>query len=372
MKQLISLWFDSKYSAKPWYLIGSFISQINQKLSNIIPPSNVSRLPGNLISRSTWKASEWRNLLLYYGMFIFKGFLPEEFYNHFLLLTTSIYLLNQKKITLEEFYRAKTNLELFVKDFERLYGVVHMTFNVHQLLHACDYVRNWGPLWVTSAYGFENTNGVLIDMFNGTQYMNMQIAKNFQKFIKLKALTALINDSNCKNEVFQDIQQKIIGTQIHTKKIVRHGKDIVFIGKGKKHILTLDQKICCSNYSEADLLSFKRMICQNSVYTINSYKPEAKRRNCFITDSKGRIIQIISFGILESKIPNQSNIPRIFGAVVEVENLSLFKNKNQLLRILKMGEYVSFHPYSIVSKCIVLNSQTGVYLSELCNLLDRD
>ena len=49
--------------------------------------------------------------------------------------------------------------------------------------------------------------------------MNMQIAKNFQKFMKLKALTALINDSNCKNEVFQDIQQKIIGTQIHTKKI---------------------------------------------------------------------------------------------------------------------------------------------------------
>jgi hypothetical protein len=114
MKQRISLWFDSKYSAKPWYL-GSFISsQINQKLSNIIPPSNVSRLPGNLISRSTWKTSEWRNLLLYYGMFIFKGFLPEEFYNHFLLLTTSIYLLNKKKITLEEFYRAKTNLELFV------------------------------------------------------------------------------------------------------------------------------------------------------------------------------------------------------------------------------------------------------------------
>jgi hypothetical protein len=49
--------------------------------------------------------------------------------------------------------------------------------------------------------------------------MNIQIAKNFQKFIKLKALTALINDSNCKNEVFPDIQQKIIGTQIHTKKL---------------------------------------------------------------------------------------------------------------------------------------------------------
>ena len=52
----------------------------------------------------------------------------------------------------------------------------------------------------------------------------MQIAKNFQKFLKLKALTALINDSNCKNEVFQKMN------------------DIVFIGKGKKHILVLDHK----------------------------------------------------------------------------------------------------------------------------------
>jgi hypothetical protein len=42
--------------------------------------------------------------------------------------------------------------------------------------------------------------------------MNMQIAKNFQKFMKLRALAALIKDSNCKNEVFQEIQQKIIGT----------------------------------------------------------------------------------------------------------------------------------------------------------------
>jgi hypothetical protein len=67
------------------------------------------------------------------------------------------------------------------------------------------------------------------------------------------------------------------------------------------------------------------MICKNSIYTITSYKTEAKRRNYFITDSQGRIIKNISFGILESKLPSQSNIPRIFGVVVEVENLILFK-----------------------------------------------
>lgn len=62
---------------------------------------------------------------------------------------------------------AQKNLELCVKDFQKLYGFVNMSFNMYQLLHACDYcVRNWGPLWVTSAFGFENINGVLVDIFN--------------------------------------------------------------------------------------------------------------------------------------------------------------------------------------------------------------
>jgi len=66
------------------------IKDINSKLSNIFPPSNVSRLPVSLSLRSSWKSSEWRNLLLYYGPFIFKGILPEPFYNHYLLFSTYI------------------------------------------------------------------------------------------------------------------------------------------------------------------------------------------------------------------------------------------------------------------------------------------
>jgi hypothetical protein len=77
-------------------------------------------------------------------------------------------------------------------------------------------------------------------------------------------------------------------------------KTYSYTGKWKNYT----GKICCSNYSEADLLSFKRMICQNSVYTITSYKPEANRSICFITSSQGIIVQIISFGILESKNHN--------------------------------------------------------------------
>jgi hypothetical protein len=246
-----------------------------------------------------------------------------------------------------------------------------MSFNVHQLLHACDCVKNWGPLWVTSAYGFENTNGVLVDMFNGTQCMSLQIAQNFQKFMKLKALTAMIKNSNVKNTYFDDIQQKMIGTSVTTKKVVKQGNNIVFIGNGKQQILSPEQKFACNNYGN-QYISFKRMLVRNCVYTVSTYKKDAKRSNCFVMDSEGRIIKIMSFGILQSCNENQRNVPRMFGALVECDNLSAIPNKNQLLRITHIGNLISIHPANIISKYIILNSQSGVFLSELCNLLDRD
>lgn len=124
-----------------------------------------------------------------------------------------------------------------------------MSFNVHQLLYASDCVKNWGPLWVTSAYGFENTNGVLVDMFNGTQCMRLQIAQNFQKFMKLKALTAMINSLNVKNSNFDDIQQKMIGTSVTTKTVVKQGNNIAFIGNGKQVMLSPEQKYACNSYA---------------------------------------------------------------------------------------------------------------------------
>jgi hypothetical protein len=50
MKQLTSLWFDSKNCDEPWYMVLS-IKDINNKLSNVFPSLNVSRLPTSLSLR---------------------------------------------------------------------------------------------------------------------------------------------------------------------------------------------------------------------------------------------------------------------------------------------------------------------------------
>ena len=39
----------------------------------------------DLKSRVMWKATEWRNMLLFYGPFIFKGIIKTKYYKHFLL-----------------------------------------------------------------------------------------------------------------------------------------------------------------------------------------------------------------------------------------------------------------------------------------------
>lgn len=54
-----------------------------------------------------------------------------------------------------------------------------MSFNVHQLLHACDCVTDRGPLWVYLANDFEDLNGKLLNLFNGTQVVAQRIEKSF-------------------------------------------------------------------------------------------------------------------------------------------------------------------------------------------------
>lgn len=133
------IWFDFKNCDDETCYMGTLIKDINTKLSNVFLLSKESWLSASLSLRSDLKSSECKNLLLYYGPFNFKGFLPEPFLQPFLLLSASLYLFNRKSITLDELRHAK-KLELFAKDFEKCYGLVNMSF----------YVRKWVPLWITS------------------------------------------------------------------------------------------------------------------------------------------------------------------------------------------------------------------------------
>ena len=51
-----------------------------------------------------------------------------------------------------------------------------LTMNIHQLKHITFHVRNWGPLWSFSCFGFESINGDIKKLFHGTREMSQQVS----------------------------------------------------------------------------------------------------------------------------------------------------------------------------------------------------
>ena len=55
-------------------------------------------------------------------------------------------------------------------------GKQFQTFNVHQLLHLPEVVKDLGPLWSNSCFPFEDYNGDLRELFHGTKNVDGQVS----------------------------------------------------------------------------------------------------------------------------------------------------------------------------------------------------
>lgn len=112
MRQLASLWLDAKPSTgnvkKPWY-IGSNILKVkmDERLTKIRPPSNITRLRRSLSQRVHWKAEEWRNFMLYYAPLVLRNILPNHYYKYFLKLSEAVFILNQQQISQMQLYKSR-------------------------------------------------------------------------------------------------------------------------------------------------------------------------------------------------------------------------------------------------------------------------
>lgn len=136
----------------------SNIQQINKKMEDLrnFIPSEFGRICRPLSDLKLWKATEFRQFLLYIGIFVLKNCVEDDIYYNFLLLHTGIRLLSSHKTCFSEMNIAQEILEDFVESFANIFGSHLISFNVHGLLHLTDCVRLYGPLDNFSAYKFEN------------------------------------------------------------------------------------------------------------------------------------------------------------------------------------------------------------------------
>lgn len=157
MRKLILLWMQGPLKNR---LACHQINKISEQLIQLRlhVPSEFPRKPRNLKLIKLWKATEFRNFLMYYGPVLIKNELNEIAYNHFLLLHVAIRLLADPVAVQKSANIACANelLEKFVADFGNVYEKKNISYNVHNLKHLSQDVRTFGCLDKFSAFPFEN------------------------------------------------------------------------------------------------------------------------------------------------------------------------------------------------------------------------
>lgn len=131
---------------------------ISQRLIELGPyiPKEFQRKPRDLEELARWKATEYRQFILYYGPIVLQNVVDEDFYYELLLLHTSYRLLSTPKHFNSNIDSASELLAMFVENFCKVFGESSITFNVHSLLHLPQCVKDFGIAQTFSAYSFEN------------------------------------------------------------------------------------------------------------------------------------------------------------------------------------------------------------------------
>lgn len=131
------------------------VSKKLHSLRNCIP-REFERKPRHLNELDKWKATEYRQFLLYTGTLVLKYVLEPQFYEHFLKLSLATRILLDSEDCINKNELAKSLLCSFVEETQNLYNVSMLTCNFHYLLHINEDAKLYGSLDNISAFKFEN------------------------------------------------------------------------------------------------------------------------------------------------------------------------------------------------------------------------
>ncbi|XP_063994844.1 uncharacterized protein LOC135172620 [Diachasmimorpha longicaudata] len=162
MKGLMEKWIGKKRNQAK--LKNAQITQWKKIMDSIKPmiPSEFQRKNFDLDFWNTWKATQFRFVLLYGGPIILKYILPVSTYKHFMLFSCACRILLSKKLATTHVKTARLYLQKFVLLMPSIYGSRCHTINVHNLIHIADDVEFMNAdLSVYSAFPFESYLGVI-------------------------------------------------------------------------------------------------------------------------------------------------------------------------------------------------------------------
>ena len=116
-RMILKLWFDSEHYC------GCRVKEADSKLLQIKPPLTITRTPRSIEQhRSYWKASEYRNWLLFYSLPVMFSILPMEYLAHHMLLVEGIHTLLKSSITSSQLNKAEKLLQHYCFKLQHYYS----------------------------------------------------------------------------------------------------------------------------------------------------------------------------------------------------------------------------------------------------------
>lgn len=195
-RKLLLLWLSGPIKTRLPTAKVKIISENFSKIAKIFP-CEFSRKPRDLKDIKRFKATEFRQFLLYVGPAALRNILPSNLYNHFLIFHTAIYiLLSSSANNINWNNTARELIELFVKDLQRYYGGSVIVYNVHSLLHLSDDALKFGKLDNVSAFEFESYLQFLKKLIRGNNRQLEQVVKRVQEY------------DNCSSSHYSTIKSK--------------------------------------------------------------------------------------------------------------------------------------------------------------------
>lgn len=323
VKKLLDLWLNSKYHAKPFYIRPAKQVVLNKRILGIKPISEITRHPRSIFERAEYKGNEYRSLLLYYLRYCLVDLLPMRYIKNFQLLSSSVYMLLKRNITSKDLSLAEARLNEFADEYEVLYGQENVTMNLHLCRHVAESVRNLGPLWAQSAFGFETNNGVLVRSNQAKRDYIQQIS---WKYITTSTLHGQQNITKKNNEInfggkiiisnSEEIPDELGVDTLTAYKFITIG-NIKFSSKKCRDISTIDYFIKLRNH-ELGSVRFYFLIDYNIYAYIDVYKVLQSCDHLLLVkiDEKRMIdIKLIAEKMIYMKIGSQeiaATIPNYF------------------------------------------------------------
>jgi len=166
------------------------VNDLSQKLLSLCPhiPLDFARKPRSVSEVLRWKATEFRQFLLYSGPIVLRDILSENLYNHFMLLSVGIIILVCPQLASQFCDYANDLLVLFVTEAGKLYGNEIYVYNVHSLIHLANDVKILGPLDEFSSFPFENKLGQLKKLIRKPQFPIQQIVYRLAEKQQVKSV----------------------------------------------------------------------------------------------------------------------------------------------------------------------------------------